>query len=89
MDELVEGPSVLKEIASEYELQRRKFGVATHPYLTWCSILQEKLGGISRSALNCNFYRGSDSFLRQECIRMAVICMQIVEAVDSNNANGE
>lgn len=88
-DDLVE--KIIYDINDERYRQDVKFGIQNHDPMTWCVILTEEVGEVSKAALELNFNSKLEvscqqkiKQYREEMIQVAAVAMAAVECLDGN-----
>jgi NTP pyrophosphatase (non-canonical NTP hydrolase) len=74
----------LDDILAERSKQDKKWGVQNHDPFTWLSILQEEVGEYAKEINEYPNGQLSYTNMRNECVQVAAVALQMVECIDRN-----
>lgn len=83
--------NILEEIINERYRQDGTWHEQNHTPMEWLPILMEEVGEASKAALEAYFsdyYTGTLSDYREECVHVAAVAMAMVECFDRNAGGG-
>lgn len=79
----------LDDVRAERRRQMDRWGVQSQSWPEWILILTEELGEAAQAANEAHFRGAGIEQLRTELIQVAAVAVQIVEAIDSMEQEGE
>lgn len=81
--------SAMIDVTAERRRQAAKWGVQSHTWPEWLVILSEEVGEVGRAM--CGVLWGGDDLeqLRRELVQVAAVAVQIIEAIDADQAEGQ
>lgn len=79
----------LMDVSAERRRQTAKWGVQSHTWPEWLVILSEEVGEVGRAM--CGVLWGGDDLkqLREELVQVAAVAVQIIEAIDADQVEGQ
>lgn len=81
--QLLDMDPLIEMIQSENIRQLEKWGIQTHSGPVWSTILQEEVGEVAKSILECTFGTGSHKQVAEEAIQIATVALKIAEMYDA------
>lgn len=81
------------DILQEIHRQDEKWGIQSHDFPTWITILGEEFGEVCQEVLNIKNAENlelmidSKNRLDEELIQVAAVCFRIIEKIRNKNAN--
>lgn len=75
-------------VLRERQRQNAVWGEQNHDAGTWLAILLEEVGELSEAVLHRRFGGPKAGGIREECVQVAAVALQMVECIDRNGGGG-
>lgn len=80
--------AVLADVTAERRRQTQKWGVQSLTWPEWILVLTEEVGEAAQAVNDCHWHGAGIDHLREELLHVAAVAVQIIEAIDADQAEG-